>query len=129
MQIRSQKEYILDRINFRRSTYFVLGSGIGNETWITFIDPLHNSTLAAQKKTKINKTYVCVMCARENMSSLETNEIRINDFETRYEATRVTSVNTFSIRDCLRNVVSKKGYVVVVYSIQRTPFCVFDVVG
>ena len=63
------------------------------------------------------------------MSSLETNEIRIDNFKTRYEATRVTSVNTFSIRDCLRNVVLKKGYVVVVYSIQRTPFCVFDVVG
>ena len=42
------------------------------------------------------------------MSSFETNEIRINDFEARYEATGVTSANTFSINFCLRNVASKK---------------------
>jgi hypothetical protein len=41
------------------------------------------------------------------VSGLETREITFNNLETRYEAVRVASANSTSIRVCLRNMASK----------------------
>lgn len=55
------------------------------------------------------------------MSGLETREITFKYLETRYEAIRVTSANSFSIiRACLQNVASKK-FMLLLYILFNVP--------